>query len=208
MSDSQPLPLSVFDFDGTLSYRDSFVPFLLFCFGPLGSLRRLLPLLPHLSLYLLGASDRNRLKGELIKAFLTGIDEQWLSAAAERYAEARWQQMMRPAGLRQVESELQQGRTVTLCSASPRLMLEPFARRLGVGLIATELVVESGRLSGALRGENCRRQEKVRRLEERYGPRSGWHMRAWGDSAGDRELLASADEGHYRPFRQRQQQPV
>ncbi|EHS33029.1 hypothetical protein O1O_29079, partial [Pseudomonas aeruginosa MPAO1/P1] len=34
--------LSVFDFDGTLTYRDSFVPFLRFAFGNRGFVRRML----------------------------------------------------------------------------------------------------------------------------------------------------------------------
>lgn len=197
---SQPLkPLSIFDFNGTLTYHDSFVPFLRFAFGNRRFVLRLLASLsPH---YLYGGMSRDQMKARLIRAFLSGVEQAWLQEQARAYCEARWTRLMRPAALREVARQLAEGRTVSICSASPALVLQPFAERLGVQLIGTELESRDGVLSGEIRGRNCRCEEKVNRLRERFGALAGYHLRAWGDSAGDSQLLAAAQEGYYRPFR-------
>lgn len=190
--------LSIFDFDGTLTYRDSFVPFLRFAFGNYRfGLRLTGSASPH---YLYGGMNRDQMKARLIRSFLNGIDVHWFEERAQAYCELYWTRMMRPNGLLAVKGELADGRRVSLCSASPALLLKPFAERLGVELIATELEVADGLLTGNIVGRNCRRDEKVNRLRNRFGPLEQCHLRAWGNSEGDTELLAAAQESFYRAF--------
>jgi phosphoserine phosphatase len=61
--------------------------------------------------------------------------------------------------------------------------------------------VKDGRLTGRFLTKNCYGQEKVNRIKELYPHREEYHLTAYGDSNGDRELLAFADEAHYKPFR-------
>ncbi|MET1080367.1 MAG: HAD-IB family phosphatase [Pseudomonas sp.] len=191
--------LSVFDFDGTLSYRDSFVPFLRFAFGTYRfGLRLTASGSPR---YLYGGVSRDVMKARLIRSFLRGVSLDWFEERAQAFCQQQWTRMMRPAGLLAVASELEQGRLVSLCSASPAFMLRPFAQRLGVNLIGTNLEVVDGLLTGELIGRNCRRDEKVLRLIHAYGPLEQYHLRAWGNSSGDTELLAAAQESFWRPFR-------
>lgn len=192
--------LSVFDFDGTLTRHDSFLPFLWFAFGTFGFLRRLgAMVLPGLA-FLLRRTRRDELKARLVAVFLQGVDAQWLEARAEAYCRCIWGYLLRPAGVRGVATELRSGAEVTLCSASPDLLLRPFAERLGVGLIATELEVIDGRLSGRILGGNCRAENKVLRLQAKYGPLTGYRLRAWGDTQGDHALLCAAQDPHWRAF--------
>lgn len=192
--------LSVFDFDGTLTRHDSFVPFLRFAFGKREFLRRVLKLvLPGLR-YLMRGMTRDELKAHLISTFLTGVEASWLRSRSVAFCEHSWSGLMRPSGLRAVESELASGAEVTLCSASPALVLQPFANRLGVKLIGTELEVIDDRLTGRINGNNCRCEHKVLRLEAVYGPLTQYRLRAWGDTRGDHELLAAAQDPHWRHF--------
>ncbi|MDI9101745.1 HAD-IB family phosphatase, partial [Pseudomonas aeruginosa] len=78
--------------------------------------------------------------------------------------------LMRPDALTAAADQVSNGTTVTICSPSPSLLLRPFAEELGVHLIATELEVVDGALTGRIVGRNCRRVEKVCRLERHYGP--------------------------------------
>lgn len=191
--------LSVFDFDGTLTYRDSFVPFLRFAFGTYRfGLRLTASGSPH---YLYGGVSRDVMKARLIRSFLRGVPLDWFEERARAFCAQNWERMMRPAGLLAVAQELEQGRLVSLCSASPALMLRPFAEKLGVNLIGTDLEVVDGLITGELIGRNCRRDEKVQRLIQAYGPLTQYHLRAWGNSSGDTELLAAAQESFWRPFR-------
>jgi len=195
--------LAVFDFDGTLSRHDSFVPFLRFAFGNWVFLRKLLRLaLPALG-FLCGRRSRDALKGELIGVFLSGVPADWVRQKAAQYCAQRWPSLMRPKGIAEVSAQLASGALVTLCSASPQILLEPFAERLGVALIGTLLEEKEGLLTGRLSGDNCRCAAKVARLEAVYGALAQYHLRAWGDSRGDRELLACAQEAHFKPFRAR-----
>lgn len=198
---AEPLrTLSVFDFDGTLTRHDSFLPFLWFAFGSVGFLHRGLGLIVPGLAYLLRRGSRDELKARLVAAFLAGVEVQWLSARAEAYCRRYWRYLLRPAGLSGVEAELRAGAEVTLCSASPALVLRPFAERLGVGLIGTELEEQGGRLSGRILGGNCRGENKVLRLEDRYGSLGRYRLRAWGDTPGDHALLRAAQDPHWRAF--------
>lgn len=192
--------LSVFDFDGTLTRHDSFVPFLRYAFGTPVFLRKMiLMVLPALRCFR-GKLTRDELKEVLIGTFLSGVDEKWLAAKAESYCTANFKTLMRPAGLVAVAAEVHSGAEVTLCSASPALVLQPFAERLGVKLIGTVLEVKDGTLTGRINGHNCRCDQKIRRLVEVYGPLEQFHLRAWGDTRGDYELLAAAKDYHWRHF--------
>ncbi|MFS2124478.1 HAD-IB family phosphatase [Pseudomonas sp. Pseusp97] len=192
--------LSVFDFDGTLTRHDSFLPFLWFAFGSLGFLRRV----PAMALPILGflfrRTSRDELKACLIAVFLQGVDAQWLAVRAQAYCRCVWGYLLRPEGLHAVAAELRAGAEVTLCSASPALVLRPFAERLEVGLIGTELEVVDGRLSGRIVGGNCRAGNKVLRLQAKYGPLKDYRLRAWGDTQGDHALLRAAQDPHWRVF--------
>lgn len=192
--------LSVFDFDGTLTYHDSFIPFLKFAFGKRKFSRRLIKMvLPTLRCFRRKLT-RDELKEVLIKTFLTNIDEQWLKEKAEEFCKLYWTKLMRPTGLFAVAEEVNSNAEVTICSASPAMVLQPFAKRLGIKLIGTTLEVVDGKLTGKIIGNNCRCGEKIKRLEAVYGDLTQYHLRAWGDSRGDHELLFAAQDPHWRHF--------
>ena len=192
--------LSVFDFDGTLTRHDSFIPFLRYAFGNRFFIRNIarmtLPALRCMRRKL----TRDELKEVLITTFLTDIDEKWLRAKAETFCELYWDRLMRSSGLLAVASERMSGAEVTLCSASPELVLQPFADKLGVKLIGTQLEIQDGKLTGRISGHNCRCIQKINRLESVYGPLADYHLRAWGDTRGDYELLTAARDAHWRHF--------
>jgi len=83
-----------------------------------------------------------------------------------------------------------------MVSASPELYVAPVARRLGFdATLATRLQVgPDGLLTGRLVGRNCRGPEKVRRLQEWFGDETPVVF-AYGDSRGDREMLAFSSDG-------------
>lgn len=192
--------LSVFDFDGTLTRHDSFVPFLKFAFGTREFNRRILRLALPSARFLARRLNRDELKAQLISAFLTGVDIKWVQEQAVKFCGLFWEQLMRPSGLKSVAAEVEAGAEVTLCSASPALVLQPFADRLGIKLIGTELEVIEGLLTGRMTGNNCRCENKVLRLEAVYGPLRQYRLKAWGDTRGDFELLAAAQEANWRHF--------
>jgi len=72
-------------------------------------------------------------------------------------------------------------------------------------VLCSKLTVnDDGRVTGTLIGGNCRGPAKLQRIREHFGP-DGYELWAYGDSAGDDEMLAAADHpvrvdrrGHFR----------
>lgn len=200
---SKSQTLSVFDFDGTLTRHDSFLPFLQFAFGRKIFLLKMLSMLVPTLRCICRKITRDELKEILIQRFLTGSQMTWVQTQAERYCDCYWKKLMRPKGLYAVAAELRANATVTICSASPELVLRPFTEKLGVQLIGTQLEVKSGILTGKITGHNCRSTQKVARLRSIYGDLRQYHLRAWGDTRGDYELLSEAQDPHWRYFHRR-----
>ena len=194
-------PLVAFDFDGTLSFRDSFMAFLAWRSGPVGYALGLAKLLPAILAYLANR-DRGRLKAAAVKIFLPGLSKAELEAACDDFADSK-------LGRRLIRSDAEQcwrswqarGAELVIVTASPEEVVAPFARRLGAHrLIGTRLQYDAAdRVGGALIGDNCRGQQKVARLEAVYGPDLKLAA-AYGDSSGDTEMIGLADEKGYRVF--------
>lgn len=192
--------LAVFDFDGTLTYKDSFTHFLRVELGMARYIAGMTRLAIPATRHLLGNKSRDSLKEDLVRNFLRGFSVADLANLSDDFCRRFWPKIMRLSGYAEVEQQLRRGASVTLCSASPEFLLKPFAERLGINLISTQLEEHNGMLTGEIQGRNCRQAEKVARLEKVYGDLSRFHVRAWGDSDGDKQLLEAADEPYYRWF--------
>lgn len=201
---AEPSPAVVaFDFDGTLTIRDSFTAFLAWRAGPwrygLGCLR----LTPALLSYLVHR-DRGRLKATAAAVFLKGMSRSKLEAEAETFAAATYEAMIRPDALATWIGWGERGATRVIVTASPTAVVAAFAERLGADeLIGTELAYNaSGKVTGAFATPNCRGPEKVVRLRARFGEDVRLAA-AYGDTGGDIEMLAIADQPGYRVFKAR-----
>ena len=89
-----------------------------------------------------------------------------------------------------------QGHRTVMVSASLAAYLRPLAKRFGVdAVVGTDSTRSGDRYGDRLSGLNCRAGEKRRRLDQWLEERRWVHAEVWayGDSAGDRELLARAD---------------
>jgi phosphatidylglycerophosphatase C len=189
-----------FDFDGTLTTHDSFTAFLLWKAEPLRYFLGLVRLLPHILAYALNR-DRGRLKAAACTRFLGGLSDAGLASAAAAFAKDRGRALLRPDALQVWNAWRRRRAVMVIVTASPEAIVAPFARRLGADLlIGTRLERDaSGRLTGALDGANCRGPEKVARLRAVFGPDLALAA-AYGDTSGDRDMLAIAAIKGYRVF--------
>jgi phosphatidylglycerophosphatase C len=186
--------LAVFDFDGTLTRRDTLLSFLAATCGrgPLAS-----ALARHGLLIARSAAGRGgeqAAKEALFTTLWAGRTQTGLEELVPAFADRLLARGMRPAMLERVAWHLEQGHDVAVVSASPELYVAPVARRLGITrVLGTVLQVDAaGRLTGRIAGANVKGAEKVRRLREALGPVDVGY--AYGNSRGDRELLALARE--------------
>ena len=202
-SDAAGRPIVAFDFDGTLTIRDSFTEFLRWRAGPGGWALGLVKLAPAVAAYARDR-DRGRIKAASVREFLLGVDRATLKADAARFADEIWPRFMRPDALAVWNDWGVRGAHRVIVTASPTVTVAPFARRLGAeGLLGTEMAFDSqDRVTGAFVGPNCRGEEKVRRLKAAYG-QDMVLTAAYGDTSGDAEMLAMAREAGFRVFRRK-----
>lgn len=189
-----------FDFDGTLTTHDSFTALLRRRAGPVGWALGLLALAPAAVGYVFDR-DRGRIKAASMRHFLNGVTRAELEAEAEAFAAAVWDDFIRPDALACWKDWGAKGAHRVIVTASPALTVAPFARRLGAeGLIGTQMAFDSQeRVTGAFTGANCRSEEKVCRLKAAYGEDMTLTA-AYGDTSGDTEMLAMAQESGFRVF--------
>jgi phosphatidylglycerophosphatase C len=199
--DRQSRPIVAFDFDGTLTIRDSYTAFLNWRRGPVVYGAGLALLAPHLLAYPF-KRDRGRLKAAATNILLAGESAETISAEAARFCETHWDRFMRPDALETWDRWGREGAHRVIVTASPSLTVRPFAERLGAeGLLGTELQVDGqGRLTGAFASPNCRAAEKVTRLREAYGA-DVQLAAAYGDTSGDTEMLEIASYRGWREFK-------
>jgi phosphatidylglycerophosphatase C len=195
------------DVDGTLTRRDCVVPFL----REVAGTRRLVGTLgrrPDRLTSALARRDRDTLKALAVRAAFAGRQEAEITALGERFAERVVAGWLRDDVVDRVRADAADGAVVVLVSASFEAYLRPLARMLELDdVLGVRLAATDGVLTGELQGWNTRGPEKVRRLErwleEHHGGRRRVELIAYGDSAGDRELLAGAEVAHwvgrYRP---------
>jgi phosphatidylglycerophosphatase C len=192
--------LVAFDFDGTLTVRDSFTAFLAWRAGSRRWLWGLFKLTPTILAYVIHR-DRGRLKGRFIKEFLGGQTVEAVEASAKRFAQDHAQGLFRPDAVATWRRWRSAGAKLVIVTASPEIIVAPFARGLGADmLIGSRLSVDAnGKIRGPLEGANCRAAEKVTRLREVFG--DDMHLTAaYGDTSGDKDMLRIADERGYRVF--------
>jgi phosphatidylglycerophosphatase C len=192
--------LVAFDFDGTLTVRDSFMAFLAWRSGAPRFLLGMIQLIPAALAYLVHR-DRGRIKKAAVKIFLGGVERKALQASADSFARAAAGKLFRPDAIGAWNGWGSQNATRVIVTASPEILIAPFAKHLGAeGLIGTRLAFdEQDRVTGDFIGANCRGAEKVVRLTEAYGPDLDLTA-AYGDTSGDTEMLVAARAKGYRVF--------
>ena len=188
--------VAAFDFDGTLTRRDTLLPFLVQLCGPSRVAWALASEAPVLASVALGRGDRDAGKARLLARVLAGRPIAAVQAVVDSYAADVTARRLRPDTVTRLRWHVRNGHDVVVVSASPELYVAPIVRRLGVTtVLATGLEVDAAdRLTGRLLGANVRGPEKERRLREHLGSEPVT-LYAYGDSTGDRELLAMADVG-------------
>lgn len=194
--------VAAFDFDGTLTQRDTLFPFLLHVAGPLQFWLKLVTLLPTLTLYALKFIRNDIAKQIVLRRFLANMDIAKVNQYALQFAEIKLPSLLRTEAMQRLAWHKQQGHRCVVISASLENYLQPWASKAGFNdTLGSRLVVQAdGTVSGNLQGNNCFGPEKMRRLQALLGPREGYTLYAYGDSRGDKELLSAADFPFYRSF--------
>jgi phosphatidylglycerophosphatase C len=203
MSNPQDRPVvAVFDFDGTLTKRDSFFPFLYWVAGPSVFWGGMASCSPALLAYFFRFWPNWRAKEAFLRHFLGNLTPEQLQLPAQQFALGGIPKLLRPEAVQRLRWHQEREHSIVVVSASLEDYLCPWAETMGIQrVLATRLEVQSGRYTGRIQGKNCHGPEKVERLQEYLGDLSRYCLYAYGDTRGDSDLLAVATHSYYRTFK-------
>jgi len=189
--------VAAFDFDGTITRKDTLWEFLKFSRTCRELIAGLLFLSPMLVLYKLKVIPNSRAKEKLFGYFFKGMELEEFNRKGRAFSE-KIEEMIRPQVFSILEKHQQAGDSVIIISASLENWIIDWASKKGIEqVLATKSEIDiHGKLTGRFSSPNCYGQEKVNRLSAFLPDRESYYLYAYGDSKGDQELLQFADEGY------------
>ena len=192
--------LAVFDFDGTLTYNDSFLKFIRYYHGKPSFYGGMIRMLPWLLAYKLKLYPNWKAKEKVLTHFFGSHPEADFRKKGDAFAREIIPSMLRPKAREALQKHMEAGDRVVVVSASGEYWLKAWCDELGIELLGSRLEGRGGKLSGKLMGKNCYGPEKVDRLRKHLNLEDYEEIYVYGDSRGDRELLALATHPYYRSF--------
>lgn len=193
--------LSLFDFDGTITKDDSLLKFIRFVVGDGRFVFGLVVLSPVLVAYKLKLIPNYKAKQKMLSWFFKGMSKDAFFKVANEYSLVHIDKILRPKAMEKIKWHKAQGHQIVIVSASIDCWLRPWCEKNGLELIATKLEIKDDIVTGKLLTKNCYGVEKVNRIKEIYNLEKYDYIYAYGDSAGDKQMLELANESFYKPFR-------
>lgn len=193
--------IAFFDFDGTITSKDSLLEFIKYAKGDMAFYTGFALHAPVLIAYKMQIISNHRAKEIMLKYFFGSMPVNEFEQLCERFNKERMPLLIREKAMKEIKKLQDHGADVVVVSASPENWLLQWCSQIGVECIATKMLVNENRITGRIDGKNCHGQEKVRRIRERFNLDNYSAVYCYGDTPGDRYMLSLASVRFYKPFR-------
>lgn len=193
--------LALFDFDGTITTHDTLLEFIKFSKGKTAFYNGFVRNAPYLVGMKIKLLRNQQVKERILAHFFSGMPLETFQQYCDDFAARIIPGLLRPGAVKEIERLKQEGATIVIVSASPENWIRKWAEKEGLQLIATQLETKNNLLTGKITGNNCYGAEKVARIAALFNTQQFDHVLAYGDSSGDRPMLALAHSPYYKPFR-------
>lgn len=192
--------LALFDFDGTITRKDSLLEFIKFASGKARLYTAMAIYAPLILYFKYVKKDGEVAKRKVLAHLYAGMSETKLKLLGEEFATKVIPELLLPKAITELEKCKKQATRVVVISASLDIWLAPWAKGMDVELICTNMQFENGKFTGHFATANCNGDEKVNRIKAVLNLEDYHPIYAYGNSSGDRPMLALADHGFFRHF--------
>lgn len=192
--------VAFFDFDGTITKKDTLIDFAIYCKGRGVLIKILLINLHWVVGYKLQWISGHKIKEIFLTQLFKGISKTELKRKGQAYCENKLPNILSKKALDKIKWHQEQKHKVIVVTASSYSWVQPFCDVLKVDLIATNLMFEKEKFTGKLQGKNCIGVEKVNRIIHYLKDDKITYSYGYGNSKGDNEMLAFSDEKYYNFF--------
>ena len=190
--------LAVFDFDGTITHKDTLLEFIKFSKGKIWFYFGFLIFSPLLIAMKLKMCPNWKVKQRLFSWFFKGVSIKQFNQWGKTFR-AEIDKNLRHEIMTAIKSHKEDGDKIIIISASIENWITPWAEKAGIDtVLATKIAIDqNGLLTGKFSTKNCYGQEKVNRLLAEFPNREDYKLIVYGNSRGDQELIQLADSGCY-----------
>ncbi|OED39452.1 hypothetical protein AB832_04105 [Flavobacteriaceae bacterium (ex Bugula neritina AB1)] len=187
-----------YDFDGTLTKKDTFIAFLIHANGFFKTVLGLLRLSPTIIFYKLGILSNEIAKERVFSFFFKNSDIELFNSYCESFA-YKINKMTNTKTINSINEYTQENTQIIIISASIENWIIPWSEQYPVEkVIATKIEIDgNNRITGKFSTPNCYGKEKVNRLLQEFPNRNDYELIAYGNNKGDYELIQVADQGYY-----------
>jgi phosphatidylglycerophosphatase C len=200
--------LAIFDFDGTITSRDSMIEFVRFYRGRFYLFLSFVLQFPWLAGAKLGLVSRENAKKRFLSYHFKGESREHLHRKAAMFAQRVLPGILREKALDQIQFHRQHGHEVVVATASLDFWVEPWTRRMNLPCLCTQGKFENEKFTGEFLSANCSGEEKLRRIREAYALEGYDMIFGYGDTSEDKPFLRIAHKRHFKPFRKPVQKAV
>ncbi len=195
------MKIVLFDFDGTLTRKDTFIEFIKFYKGRFAFFFGILILSPVMFAYVLKLIPNWRAKEILFGYFFKGITQQQFQLKGKEFVSKVLPSLIRASTEKCIAEYKAAGCEMAIVTASAEEWIRPWAEAKGINkIIATKWEVSGGLITGKISGGNCYGQEKRDRIEKEFDLSKFQSIIVYGDTSGDTEMLALGTEKFYKHF--------
>lgn len=191
--------LYCFDFDGTLTYKDTMFMYLKF-YDPTRFRLQFLKHVPLFVLLKLKLADTEKVKKSFIGSILKGQTQEKIEKKSRQFFEYYYPKIVRENALDFIQNMDRNNTQSLLVTASLDIWAKPFAEAFKMQLISTKAEFRNGVFTGNFVGKNCNGNEKLVRIQQEISNHKYDKIIAFGDTSGDKPMLKWANEGHYQFF--------
>ncbi|MDB5203442.1 MAG: family hydrolase [Ferruginibacter sp.] len=157
-------------------------------------------LAPWLVAMKVGVITNTAAKEKLLSHFFSGMPIEKFDQLCQSFTKTKLPSLIRPEAQAALNNHRKNGDEIVVVSASAQNWVSPWCIEQGIPYLCSKLVVKNGLLTGKLDGPNCNAAEKVNRIVQVYNPADYVNIFCYGDSSGDKEMIALATKPFFRKF--------
>lgn len=193
--------IAFFDFDGTITTKDTLLEIIKYQKGMFRFYLGFIINLPYILAWKLGIIPNYTAKQKVMQFFFGNMPLDEFQRRCDAFATEVLPTLLRPKALHEIRRLQDAGAEVVIVSASPGNWSDIWRKQIGIGSLATRLQVAGNKLTGCFDGRNCHGKEKVTRIRDAYDLSAYDEIYCYGDSKGDKPMLAIGTVSFYKPFR-------
>lgn len=194
--------IAFFDFDGTITKRDTMLELAKFHIGVSGFTVGMLRISPWMVALKLKLITPTTAKEKFLQHFFGDLDCKEFDQICLAFSQQKLPSLIRKDAMEAINWHRSNNHKIVVVSASAENWIRYWCEASNLEYMATKMEVDdNGRITGKLKSVNCNGMEKVTRIKTMFDPGDYENIYAYGDSNGDKPMLSLATHPFYRKFK-------